>query len=84
MLQKLAEHIEAANARAADADDRAGRASSCFDRAQQLELAKAWRHVASSYEFVLSMENFLIDAHRNKWPFKAKDFQKPLWLNDKD
>ena len=83
MLQKLAEHIEAAKARAAEAEERAARASSHSERANQLELAKAWRHVASSYEFVLSIEKFLIDAHRSEWPFKAEDLPKPPSLNDK-
>jgi hypothetical protein len=83
MLQKLAEHIEAAKQKSAEAEGRAARASSDSDRTNQLELAKAWRHVASSYEFVLSMEKFLIDAHHSEWPFKAEDIPKPPSLNDK-
>jgi hypothetical protein len=41
MLQKLADHIAAARANAAEAE-----------RANQPDLARAWRHVISSYEFV--------------------------------
>jgi len=82
MLQKLAEHIEAAKRKAAEAEERAARASS-FDRAQQLELAKAWRHVVSSYEFMVSMEKFLIDAHRSESPSKTDDLPKPPSLDKK-
>ena len=56
MLQKLADHIEAAKAMAAQAEERAQRATSAFDRNDELERAKAWRHVVASYEFVAALD----------------------------
>jgi hypothetical protein len=83
MLQKLADHIAAAKAMAAEAEERAQRASSAFDRDDNLERAKAWRHVVASYEFVVALERFLIDAHRNAWPVRVDELPKPPMLNEK-
>jgi hypothetical protein len=76
MLQKLADHIAAAKAMASEAEQHALQASDEPTRTEQLELAKAWRHVASSYEFVLTLERFVIDAHRNHWPIIAEELPK--------
>jgi hypothetical protein len=83
MLQKLADHIAAAKAMASEAEQRALSASDESTRTEQLELAKAWRHVASSYEFVLTLERFVIDAHRNHWPFRAEELPKMPSLDEK-
>jgi hypothetical protein len=76
MLQKLADHIAAAKAMAAEAEQRAHATSDESTRIEQSELAKAWRHVASSYEFVLTLERFVTDAHRNHWPIRAEELPK--------
>jgi len=76
LLRTLAEHIDLARGMAADAEARAHRASSEAERQHELEFAKAFRHVASSYEFVLVLERFVIDAHRNGRPVRFEDLPK--------
>jgi len=83
MLQKLADHIAAAKAMAAAAEERAQHATSAFDRNDELERAKAWRHVVSSYEFVLALERFLIDAHHKGWPVRVDELPQPPTVNEK-
>jgi hypothetical protein len=65
MLQKLADHIASSYALAVDCEERAKQAPDEASRTSLLEMATAWRHVARSYEFVESLERFLIDAHKN-------------------
>jgi len=65
MLQKLSEHIAGCWARAEDAERRAVQASDATVRADNERLAQSWRHLARSYEFVESLERFLLDA--GKW-----------------
>jgi hypothetical protein len=68
MLQKLGDHIAACRDRAntcmaastTETDERV--------RTQLLELAKQWEHVASTYEFIASLERFLIDQQNNALP----------------
>lgn len=76
MLQKLADHIAAAKAMAAEAEQRALSASDESTRTEQSELARAWHHVAASYEFVLTLERFVTDAHHNHWPIRAEELPK--------
>jgi hypothetical protein len=83
MLQKLAHHIAAAKAMASEAEQRALFTSDESTRTEQLELAKAWSHVASSYEFVLTLERFVTDAHRNHWPIRAEELPKMPSLDEK-
>ena len=49
MLQKLGDHIVDCLARAAEAEWRAAEASNEAVRVDNEQLAKAWRHLASSY-----------------------------------
>jgi hypothetical protein len=77
MLQKLAEHIASSYALAAEGEERAKQAPDEAFRTSLLEMAKAWRHVAKNYEFVLSLERFLLDAHKNGWPVRVEDLPKP-------
>jgi len=66
MLQKLDDHIADCLARAADAERRAAEASSEVMRADNESMARSWRHLARSYEFVQSLERFLLDADNAK------------------
>jgi hypothetical protein len=77
MLQKLADHIASSYAQAADCEQRAKQAPDEASRASLLEMAKAWRHVAKSYEFVETLERFLVDAHKKGWLIKVEDLPKP-------
>jgi hypothetical protein len=63
VLQKLGDHIGAA-ARAAEAERRAVSASDEKLRADNESMAESCRHLARSYEFVESLERFLLDADR--------------------
>jgi hypothetical protein len=82
MLQKLADHIAAANAMAAEAEECAKRATDESSRNDHLQMAKAWHHVAKSYEFVVTLERFLIDAHRSGSLVKVSELPKPPSLPD--
>jgi hypothetical protein len=77
MLQKLADHIAACRARAVDYEDRAGQIQDEAIRADYLEMAKRWNHLAETYEFVVSLERFLLDAHKSGWPFIVENIPKP-------
>jgi hypothetical protein len=66
MLQKLADHINACLARAAEAERLAAATSDADLRAQHLDMAKRWMHLARSYEFIESLERFLLDSQRSK------------------
>ena len=64
MLQKLSDHIANCLAQAADAERRAFEASNETLRNDYERLAKTWRTLASSYQFVESLERFLLDADK--------------------
>jgi hypothetical protein len=76
MLQKLADHIASANAMAAAAEERAKQTSNALDRTEHLEMAKAWRHVAKSFEFVMTLEKFVLDAHKTGKPVRLDQLPK--------
>jgi hypothetical protein len=65
MLQKLGDHIATALARAKEFEELACRETNEAAQARLLKLAEAWRHVADSYQFVVKLEEFLIDAHKS-------------------
>ena len=62
MLQKLSDHIATAVARAAEAEELARQETDEAAKARHLQMAEAWRHVAGSFEFVIKLEEFLLDA----------------------
>jgi hypothetical protein len=64
MLQKLCDHIAHCLAQASIAELRVSEASNETLRSDYERIAKTWRHLASSYQFVESLERFLIDADR--------------------
>lgn len=66
MLKKLDEHIADCLDRAAEAERRA---ADTTDRCVRLDhecMAHAWRHLACSYQFVETLERFLLDAEKAK------------------
>src|SRR5262245_50790034 len=65
MLQKLSAHIAACHTRAADCRRRADQANDAGAKSELLDLEQSWRHLASSYEFVESVERFLLSAGKH-------------------
>src|SRR5262249_42980015 len=57
-----AHHITVCLAHAGTADDRAALATDPTLQAEYSELARTWRHLARSYQFVESLERFLHDS----------------------
>ena len=76
MLQKLSDHIAAAVARAAEAEELARQETDEAAKARHLQMAEAWRHVAGSFEFVIKLEEFLLDAHRTGKPVSLDQLPK--------
>jgi hypothetical protein len=65
LLLKLSGHIADCLERAANAEQRALEAADSAIRNDNEMLARSWRHLARSYQFVESLERFLSEA-RNK------------------
>jgi hypothetical protein len=38
---------------------------------------RAWSHVAHNYEFIGSLEAFLLDMHEKGWPIRLANLPKP-------
>jgi hypothetical protein len=75
MLQRLGDHISACLQRADQC-----RASSQTDeevRRHLLDLERQWQHVAKSYEFIESLERFLVDQQRHALPNEVEKLPKP-------
>jgi hypothetical protein len=70
MLQELGDHITNFLARAAEAERRAAESSNDAIRVEHETMARNWRHLAGSYQFVESLERFLLDS-------RARRAQKP-------
>ena len=75
MLQKLSDHVNACLERADQCRDAAALAPDPEVQAQLLDLEERWRHVAKTYEFVVSLEHFLLDQHKHTMP---KEIEKLL------
>jgi hypothetical protein len=66
MLQKLGGHIAACDERAADCRRRAAQTADPEGKAEHLKFERSWTHLARSYEFVESLERFLLSAHKSR------------------
>ena len=66
MLQRLGDHIANCLGRADDAERRGLEISNPEAKAETERMAKGWRHLARSYEFIESLERFLLDGHAVK------------------
>jgi hypothetical protein len=75
VLQKLGEHIAEALEHAAAADQRAASVTDPELRLDNERMARTWRLIARTFQFVESLEQFLLDAQKNKdlWRPKAPD-----------
>lgn len=61
MLANLSDHVTECIARAADTERRAREATDSQLRQDLFDIAKRWRHLADSYQFVDSLDHFLVD-----------------------
>src|SRR5262245_36873939 len=83
MLQRLGDHIKACPDRTRAAAGSADKSKNPTLKAEHSEMARRWRHLARSYEFIESLERFLLDAQRAKGACKAfvcPDCGKPMRL----
>jgi len=62
MLQKLSQHISECYNRGADCKRRAEQTDDFDRKTELLNLQRTWTHLAHSYEFVESLERFLLSA----------------------
>jgi hypothetical protein len=62
MLQKLSHHIDACVERATDCRRRAEQAADPTMKLELQDMEGRWTHLARSYEFVESLERFLLCA----------------------
>lgn len=77
MLLRLTDHIRACYARAARAEEAARLDPSA--RSHHLEMAKRWAHLARSYEFVESLERFLLNLDKAGGELLARQHGKTEW-----
>jgi hypothetical protein len=84
MLQKLGDHIKNCRVRGDDAERRGIELSDLEAKAESERMAKAWRHLARSYEFIESLEHFLLDGRTAKdaVPLAAAEPHCPRCSND--
>ena len=61
MLHKLSDHVTECIVRAADTDRRAREATDPQLRQDLFDIARRWRHLAESYQFVESLDRFIVD-----------------------
>jgi hypothetical protein len=66
VLQKLADHIKNCIDRASEAGRRASETTDPATKADYLQMEQRWFRLARSYEFVESLETFLLDSQKAK------------------
>jgi len=76
MLQKLGDHIAGCRDRANTYIAASTTETDARVRTQLLDLAQQWEHVAKTYEFILSLERFLIDQQNNTLPTEVGKLPK--------
>jgi len=78
MLLKLGDHVADCHIRAAECEAQAREATNDGIKAEFLKMAKRWSHLARSYEFVETVERFLLDAHKEVGSlFHLENLPKP-------
>jgi hypothetical protein len=75
VLQKLGDHIKACFARG-ECQGAAEAATDPMLRDQLLALEQQWPHVAKSYEFIASLERFLLDQQKHTLPTEVEQLPK--------
>jgi hypothetical protein len=77
MLQKLGPHIAECLERAVHCKRRASETENLESRREFLDLERTWTHLARSYEFVESLERFLLDGAKYRPGERADDPARP-------
>jgi hypothetical protein len=65
MLQKLSHHIAACLERAADCRQRAAQSTDPAMKADLIDMEARWTELAGNYEFVESLERFVLSARQH-------------------
>ena len=68
MLQRLSDHIKSCLQRAEQCRKAASSQTDEEVRRHLLDLEQQWQHVAKSYEFIESLERFLLDQQKHTLP----------------
>jgi hypothetical protein len=76
MLQKLGDHIAACRERAKTCIAASTTEPDERIRIQLVKLAEQWEHVATTYEFVASLERFLLDQQKGTLPNEVEQLPK--------
>jgi hypothetical protein len=76
MLQKLGDHITACAERAEQCKAAAAVTTDPLVKSQLSDLERQWRHVAKSYEFIASLERFLLNAQKHTLPHEVEQLPK--------
>jgi len=76
MLQQLGDHIAACRDRANTCIAASTTETDARIRTQLLDLAQQWEHVTTTYEFVASLERFLIDQPNKTLPTEVGKLPK--------
>ena len=76
MLQKLGDHIQHCLERAEECKKAAASEFDARVRSELMNLETQWRHVAKSYEFIASLERFLVDAQKRTLPHEVEKLPK--------
>jgi hypothetical protein len=76
MLQRLGDHISACLQRADQCRKAASSQTDEEVRRHLLDLEQQWQHVAKSYEFIASLERFLLDQQRHTLPIEVENLPK--------
>ena len=69
MLHKLSDHVTECIVRAAETERRAREATDSQLRQDLFDIARRWRHLAESYQFVESLDSFIVEQ-------RSKDVRK--------
>ena len=83
MLQKLSQQIAECYERAANCKRRAEQTTDTARKTELLDFERTWTHLAGSYEFVESLETFLLNARHHPTrepqhdPTSSNQGQKP-------
>jgi hypothetical protein len=61
MLQELSDHVTECITRAAENERRAREATDSQLQQDLFDIARRWRHLAESYQFVESLDRFIVE-----------------------
>jgi hypothetical protein len=80
VLERLSDHIHSCYERAQQAEQRAGQEDES-QKFQDLQLAKWWTHLARSYEFIESLERFLLETDAEATEQRERKQKQGIWVH---